>query len=304
MLNEEYIPEAKNHVDKININAELRSLRVKNLNKLIIGHLNINSLRNKFELLTHQIKDNIDILMISETKLDESFPTSEFFMKGFSSLHCLDRNCNGGGIILYIRENIPSKLLSIALSIDSSYMADFRDTYDLRSLITEPTCYKNPENQTCIDLILTSHPLSFRNSCVLETGLSDFHKMTVTIMKASFQRLQPRIINYRDYRRFQNDVFREELLSELLNVSIGENEEGFSNFLDICKKHVNYHAPCKQKYAQGNNLPFMNKTLSKEIMKRTRFRNKFLKNKNDYSKREFSKQRNYYVSLVRKSKKL
>ena len=88
-------------------------------------------------------------------------------------------------------------------------------------------------------------------------------------MKASFQRLQPRIINYRDYRRFQNDVFREELLSELLDVSIGENEEDFSNFLDICKKNVNHHAPCKQKFARGNHLPFMNKTVSKEIMKRT-----------------------------------
>ena len=99
MLNEEYIPKAEDHVDKININAELRSLRVKNLNKLIIGHLNINSLRNKFELLTHQIKDNIDILMISETKLDESFPTSQFFMNGFSSPHRLDRKCNGGGIL-------------------------------------------------------------------------------------------------------------------------------------------------------------------------------------------------------------
>ena len=48
----------------------------------------------------------------------------------------------------------------------------------------------------------------------------------------------------------------------------------------------------------------MNKTLSKEIMKRTRLRNKFLRNKNDCNKREFSKQRNYCVSLVRKSKKL
>ena len=76
LLNEEYIPEAKNHIDKINLNEELGSLRVKNLNKLIIGHLNINSLRNKFELLAHQIKDNIDILMISETKLYESFRTS------------------------------------------------------------------------------------------------------------------------------------------------------------------------------------------------------------------------------------
>ena len=188
--------------------------------------------------------------------------------------------------------------------IDNSYMAGFCDTYDLRSLIMEPTCYKNPENPTCIDLILTNHPFTFQNSCVLETDLPDFHKMTVTIMKASFQRLQPRIINYRDYRRFQNDVFREELLSELLDVSIGENEEDFSNFLDICKKNVNYHAPCKQNYVRGNHLPFMNKTLSKEIMKRTRLRNKFLKNKNDYNKREFSKQRNYCVSVVRKSKKL
>ena len=61
----------------------------------------MNSLRCKFELLTHQIKDNIDILMISETKLDESFRTSQFFMNGFRSPHRLDRNCNGGGILLY-----------------------------------------------------------------------------------------------------------------------------------------------------------------------------------------------------------
>ena len=48
----------------------------------------------------------------------------------------------------------------------------------------------------------------------------------------------------------------------------------------------------------------MNKTLSVEIMKRTRLRNKFLKNRNDYNKREFSKQRSYCVSLVGKSRKL
>ena len=91
-------------------------------------------------------------------------------------------------------------------------MTGLCDTCDLRSFITEPTCYKNPENSTCIDLILTNHLLSFQNSCVFETSLSDFHKMTVTILKASFQRLQPRVINYRDNRRFQNDVFKGELL--------------------------------------------------------------------------------------------
>ena len=51
--------------------------------------------------------------MISETKLDESFATNQFFMNDFSIPRCLDRNCNGCGIILYIREGIPSKLLSI-----------------------------------------------------------------------------------------------------------------------------------------------------------------------------------------------
>ena len=93
------------------------------MNKLIIGHLNINSLRNKFELLTHQIKDNID-LMISERNLDESFPTSQFFMNGFSSPHRLDRNRNGGGILLYIRKDIPSKLLSIERDLTETFFVE------------------------------------------------------------------------------------------------------------------------------------------------------------------------------------
>ena len=66
-------------------------------------------------------------------------------------------------------------------------MAGFCDTYDLRSLITQPTCYKSPENPTCIDLILANHLSGFQNSFVIETGLSDFHKMTVTIINHLFK---------------------------------------------------------------------------------------------------------------------
>ena len=51
--------------------------------------------------------------MISETKLDESFPIAQFLIKGFSTPFQLDRNSQGGGILLYIREDIPSKLLFI-----------------------------------------------------------------------------------------------------------------------------------------------------------------------------------------------
>ena len=54
---------------------------------------------------------NLDILIISETKLDESFPVSQFLIPGFENPIRLDRSSSGGGIMLYIREGIPFKLL-------------------------------------------------------------------------------------------------------------------------------------------------------------------------------------------------
>ena len=103
-------------------NADLKSLRIRNLNKIVTGHLNINSIRNKFDFLAHQVEGNIDILMISETKLDESFPPSQFFLDGYSVLFRFDRNGNGGGILLYIRDNLPSKLLSLNKNIEGFFV--------------------------------------------------------------------------------------------------------------------------------------------------------------------------------------
>ena len=65
-------------------NIYLKSIRIRNLNKIVIGHLNINSLRNKFDFLVTQVKGYIHILMISETKLDESFPIGQFLLDGYS----------------------------------------------------------------------------------------------------------------------------------------------------------------------------------------------------------------------------
>ena len=107
--------------------------------------------------------------------------------------------------------------------------------------------------------------------------------MTVTVMKMHFQKLQPRVINYRDYKHFQNENFREDLLFG--TVSIKNNYDGFTSFIETCTETVNQHAPCKQKRVRGNHLPFMNKMLSKEIMTRTRFRNRFLKNRTEENKK-------------------
>ena len=70
----------------------LRNVRISNINRLRFGHLNINSLRNKFDLLCEQIKGSIDIFMISETKLDDSFPQGQFLIDGFHSPFRFDRN--------------------------------------------------------------------------------------------------------------------------------------------------------------------------------------------------------------------
>ena len=59
---------------KSGTNSSLQTIRKNNLNKLIFAHLNVNSVQNKLDSLAHIIKDNIDILMISETKADDSFP--------------------------------------------------------------------------------------------------------------------------------------------------------------------------------------------------------------------------------------
>ena len=72
-----------------------KKLRPKNVNRLICAQLNINSLRNKFDSLVN-INNNIDILMISETKLDASFPSGQFRTHGFPEPYRFDRNGNGG----------------------------------------------------------------------------------------------------------------------------------------------------------------------------------------------------------------
>ena len=51
--------------------------------------------------------------MISETKLDDTFPVDQFVLEGFSKAFRIDRNKNGGGILLFVREGIPGRLISI-----------------------------------------------------------------------------------------------------------------------------------------------------------------------------------------------
>ena len=238
-----------------------------------MGHVNINSIRNKFDSLIYTLGKNVDIFLISETKLDDSFHSVQFKIEGFTTPYRDDSNDKGGGLLLYIREDIPSRLLqcksqyniesfSVEISlrkrqwflncsynphrnsisrhleclnrvidkhiktchnfiligefnvgIDENSMKNFCDINCLKSLIKVPTCFKNPGNPKCIDLILTNRPNLFQHSSAFETGLSHFHHLIVTEFKMGFQKLKPKIIAYRDHKDFNNAKFRYDIVT-------------------------------------------------------------------------------------------
>ena len=87
----------------------MKKQRLGNASNTIIGHLNINSFRNKFAFAKDIIK-LFHVFLVSESKLDHTFPSNQFGINGYKMVR-LDRNRFGSGLILYITENIPCKPL-------------------------------------------------------------------------------------------------------------------------------------------------------------------------------------------------
>ena len=91
----------------------------KNQSKIVKGRnsksshfaqIDINSIRNKFQFLASEIRNNV--LLVSDAKLDDSFPTAQFFLDGFLKPYRLDHCSNGVGILLYLKDDISSRLLT------------------------------------------------------------------------------------------------------------------------------------------------------------------------------------------------
>ena len=145
-------------------------------------------------------------------------------------------------------------------------------------MVNRPTYFKNPEKPSCKDLILTNYPRIFQNSCTIETGLSEFHKVVVTVMKTTYKKSQPKISIYRSYKYFNNESFRENLIQ--IEASGNNYDKSFKNFTSSCNAILNKHAaplPPEKKYVRGNQSPFMSKT----IMQRSKLRNLYLKKRTE-----------------------
>ena len=125
--------------------------------------------------------------------------------------------------------------------------------------------------------------------------------MAVTVLKLYFPKQKPNIQTFRDYKRFQNDLFRPELDYKLSKLDVFNLD--LEHFLNIFIEILNKHPPIKKKYLSANQGEFMSKELNKAIMTRSRLRNKYLKEKSADSKIAYDKQRNYCVNLLRRTKK-
>ena len=143
----------------------LKEIKIQSPDKLILGHLNINSVGNKFEAFTYIIGNNMDFL-ISETKLDDSFPTVQFQMKCFSVSYRYDRNGKGGGLLLYIGEDIQSKLL---ISKSKCNIETLSVAVNLRKRKWFLNCSHNPHQNLisnhleCLNRLIDKHSSSFDN---------------------------------------------------------------------------------------------------------------------------------------------
>ena len=97
--------------------------------------------------------------------------------------------------------------------------------------------------------------------------------MVVSVFKTSFKKQKPKIVTYRDYKYFDNEKFRESLITCF---STGKNIS-YDTFENLVLQTLGKMAPIKQKQIIGNQSPFMNQDIHKAIMTRTRLRNRFLK---------------------------
>ena len=142
-------------------------------------------------------------------------------------------------------------------------LRNFCDLYQLKNLVREPTCFKNPDNPSCIDLFLTNCSRSFQDTQVIETGLSDFHKMNLTVLKMFFTKQKHETIFYRNYKKFDNLKFKEALNRELMKHDL--NNIDYENFHDkIVLSIFNAHAPLKKKHLRANHASFVTREFRKE----------------------------------------
>ena len=117
--------------------------------------------------------------------------------------------------------------------------------------------------------------------------------MTLTVLKSSFAKQKPRILNYRNYKFFNNTLFRDQVLNKLINSNLQISDKGLKHFKKTCLSVVNTTVPIKSRFIRTNQAPLINKEIQRGVMVRSKLR--FLKSRSESDKKAYNKQRNKCV---------
>ena len=170
-------------------------------------------------------------------------------------------------IYLDTHENV--KLLGdFSMTPEDKNLQLFADSFHLEHLIKKPP--------TSINLIITGRKAYFNKTCILEAGISDFHKLTAVNLKSQILKAPPKRKLYRDYEVFDENSFNNGLKTKLDSIEILD----YSSFEDIFSNVLNTHAPVKTKTIRVNNHEFMTQALRKASMTRSGLKNVYLRNQN------------------------
>ena len=152
-------------------------------------------------------------------------------------------------------------------SSESHKLDEFCSLFSLKNIIKSDTCFTKLHSST-IDLLLTNKP-NFKKTNAIETGLSDHQKLICTFSKSCFERLKPKIVYYRNYKKFNEANFVNDVKNcdfSLKNDDPNKNYDFLTNtFINI----VNKHALLERKFIRGNQAPFMTRNLRKKFYARS-----------------------------------
>ena len=128
------------------------------MHKIVVGQININSIRNKFDPLMAAVVGNTDILLITETKIDSTFSVNQFYLNDFNVPHSNDRNTNGGDILGYVRVDIRSFIIECENLPNSFEGLIIELSFNLKKWLL--ICFYNPQRN-----IIKEH-MSVLSCCV------------------------------------------------------------------------------------------------------------------------------------------
>ena len=181
------------------------------------------------------------------------------------------------------------------ISRDDERLKEICNSFSLVRFIKTLTCYMGT-SPSSIDHIITNMTSLFMKSSTTETGISDYHKLA-SISRITVAKGKSKKFFYRCYKNFDCKLFEETLIKNL-----SETELSLKSFETTFSLTFKKFSPLKQKYLRYNDRPFMNKTLRKAIMRRSKLNRRHNLDRIIINFENYKEKCNICINLLRKSK--